>query len=69
MPAVHPSVRPAQPERPLVVTADPDVLDDLLRLAATAGTDQPACRRSIISIRPCRVVLAFSWTSIRGSGL
>ena len=27
------------PTRPLVVTADPDVLDDLLRLAATAGTD------------------------------
>jgi secretion/DNA translocation related CpaE-like protein len=26
-------------ERPLVVTADPDVLDDLLRLAATAGVD------------------------------
>ena len=27
------------PARPLVVTADPDVLDELLRLAATAGTD------------------------------
>ena len=39
MPAVHPTVRPPRPERPLVVTADPDVLDDLLRLAATAGTD------------------------------
>jgi secretion/DNA translocation related CpaE-like protein len=27
------------PARPLLVTSDPDVLDDLLRLAATAGTD------------------------------
>lgn len=33
---------PAQaspPERPLVVTADPDLLDDLLRLAAAAGVE------------------------------
>ncbi len=29
----------AVPARPLAVTADPDVLDDLLRLAATAGTE------------------------------
>ena len=35
--AVHPIARPPGPERPLVVTSDPDVLDDLLRLAATAG--------------------------------
>jgi secretion/DNA translocation related CpaE-like protein len=40
------------PARSLVVTADPDVLDDLLRLAATAGTelevaaDAGAARRS-----------------------
>lgn len=40
------------PARSLVVTADPDVLDDLLRLAATAGTelevatDGGAARRS-----------------------
>lgn len=38
--------------RPLLVTADPDVLDDLLRLAATAGVevdvaaDVPAARRA-----------------------
>ncbi len=38
-------------------------------VSAAAATDQLACRRSIISIGPCRVVLAFSWTSIRGSGL
>lgn len=30
---------PSGPARPLAVTADPDVLDDLLRLAATAGTE------------------------------
>lgn len=40
------------PARPLVVTADPDVLDDLLRLAATVGVelevaaDPGAARRS-----------------------
>lgn len=38
--------------RPLLVTADPNILDDLLRLAATAGVevevayDLPAVRRS-----------------------
>ena len=38
--------------RPLLVTADPSILDDLLRLAATAGVevdvahDLPAARRS-----------------------
>ena len=38
--------------RPLLVTADADVLDDLLRLAATAGVevdvapDVAACRRT-----------------------
>lgn len=43
---------PAPAARPLVVTADPDVLDDLLRLAATAVTevevvaDAAAARRS-----------------------
>jgi secretion/DNA translocation related CpaE-like protein len=37
--AVHPIARPPGPERPLVVTSDPDVLDDLLRLAATAGAE------------------------------
>ncbi len=36
-PAARPPLRP--PARPLVVTDDPDVLDDLLRLAATAGTE------------------------------
>lgn len=30
---------PAVPARPLLVTSDPDVLDDLLRLAATAGVE------------------------------
>ena len=39
MSAVHPIARPPGPERPLVVTSDPDVLDDLLRLAATAGAE------------------------------
>ena len=39
MPAAHPTARPVGLERPLVVTADPDVLDDLLRLAATAGAE------------------------------
>ena len=48
--AAQPAHAPAP--RPLVVTADPDVLDDLLRLAATAGTelevaaDAGAARRS-----------------------
>ncbi|GAA0815818.1 septum site-determining protein Ssd [Spirilliplanes yamanashiensis] len=37
MPA-RPTVRPA-PHRPLVVTADPGLLDELLRLAAAAGTE------------------------------
>ena len=52
MPAV-PAPRPFdRTSRVLVVTADPDVLDDLLRLAATAGTqlevasDAGAARRS-----------------------
>ena len=39
MPAVQPTARPPRSERPLLVTADPDVLDDLLRLAATAGAE------------------------------
>ena len=51
---MHAAVPPAHTHapRPLVVTADPDVLDDLLRLAATAGVelevagDAVAARRS-----------------------
>jgi len=42
-------------ERPLVVTADPDVLDDLLRLAATAGVD--------IDVAPDAGVARRSWAS------
>ena len=50
------SVRPG-PRRPLVVTGDPDLLDDLLRLAAAGGTDvdvasDPAAARSRFAAAP-----------------
>ena len=45
----------AVPARPLVVTADPDVLDDLLRLAATAGTD--------LEVAPDAAAARRSWSS------
>ena len=59
VPAVHPIARPLR-RAPLVVTADPDVLDDLLRLAATAGTrgarspPTPGRRAPAWSTRPAR---------------
>jgi secretion/DNA translocation related CpaE-like protein len=50
------SVRPG-PRLPLVVTADPELLDDLLRLAAAAGTDvdvapDPAAARPRFAAAP-----------------
>ena len=49
------------PARPLVVTADPDVLDDLLRLAATVGVElevaaEPGAARRSWSVAPFVVV-------------
>ena len=51
------------PARPLVVTADPDVLDDLVRIAATAGTEvdvaaEPAAARPGWTTASCVVVAA-----------
>ena len=40
------------PARPLVVTADPDVLDDLLRLAATVGVEREVATDPGSSRRP-----------------
>lgn len=50
------SIRPG-PRRPLVVTGDPDLLDDLLRLAAAGGTEvdvaaDPAAARSRFAAAP-----------------
>jgi secretion/DNA translocation related CpaE-like protein len=49
------------PRLPLVVTADPDLLDDLLRLAAAGGTEldvapDPAAARSRIPAAPLVVI-------------
>jgi secretion/DNA translocation related CpaE-like protein len=58
---VHPTPDPATGLRPLVVTADAAVLDDLLRLAATTGTQvqvasDPGAARKAWSSAPLVVV-------------
>jgi secretion/DNA translocation related CpaE-like protein len=45
---------PALPVRPLVVTADPDLLDDVLRLAAAAGVD--------VDVAPDSMAARASWS-------
>ena len=40
------------PRLPLLVTADPDLLDDLLRLAAAGGTEADGGRRPGRGPRP-----------------
>jgi secretion/DNA translocation related CpaE-like protein len=49
------AANPVHMPRPLLVTADPDALDDLLRLAATAGVEVDVAR-DVPSARAC-------WTS------
>jgi secretion/DNA translocation related CpaE-like protein len=53
-------LRPA-PHRPLILTADPDLLDDLLRLAAAGGTEadvaaDPGAARSRYAAAPLVVI-------------
>jgi secretion/DNA translocation related CpaE-like protein len=60
MPAARTSVR-SGPRLPLVVTGDPDVLDDLLRLAAAGGTEvdvaaDPAAARPRYAAAPLVMV-------------
>jgi secretion/DNA translocation related CpaE-like protein len=52
---MHPFAAPAAPRRPLVVTSCPAMLDDLLRLAATAGTE--------VEVAPDGGQARRSWTS------
>ena len=57
MPTAPPEASEASSARPLVVSADDELVEDLLRLAAAADVERPWCAAA--AARACR-----SWASL-----